>query len=130
MTTPPIQLFVAALKKAWAAETSFVPEEWTSDNPARGQCLVSALVTQDYYGGDLRRYRVTGEDLSETHYCNVLDNGTILDTTGSQYTSPVTLRVDPIELDGYASSRDKRLSNDKIRGQYEILKSRVEALLS
>lgn len=129
MMSPPLQPFVLALKKAWNSETSFVPDEWTPDNPARGQCLVSSLVTQDYYGGDLRRYRVTDEDFSETHYCNVLDDGTILDTTGSQYTSPVTLRVDPIELDGYTSARDKRLSNNEIRRQYEILKNRVESLL-
>jgi len=84
MTTPPIQLFAATLKKAWDSETSFVPDEWTSDNPARGQCLVSALVTQDYYGGSLRRYRVTGEDISETHYCNVLDNSSRKEKTCSQ----------------------------------------------
>lgn len=124
-----LRLFVAALKKAWNSETSFVPDKWTSDNPARGQCLVSALVTQDYFGGDLRRYRVKGKNLSEIHYCNVLDDGTIVDTTGSQYTSAVTLTIDPIKLDNYASSRDKGLSDDKIRGQYEVLKSRVEVLL-
>ena len=129
MRKPILQQFTAVLRSSWAKETSFVPEEWATDNPARGQCLVSSLVVQDYYGGDLMRYRVTGKGFKETHYCNILDDGTILDTTGSQYTDPVILEVAPIELEGYATARDKRLASDSTKAQYEYLKLRVSAKL-
>lgn len=75
------------------------------------------------------RYRVTGKDFAETHYCNVLSDGTILDTTGSQYKEPVTLRVDPISSGPYANAREKYLAQQRTREQYDILRKRVMAAL-
>ena len=125
MDKPSLQQLTLALRSSWDEKTSFVPSEWSLANPARGQCLVSTLVVQDYFGGDIQRYRVHTKDFKETHYCNILPDGTILDTTAFQYNEPVTLEVAPIELNGYATARDKRLSSDGIRTQYELLKKRV-----
>ena len=41
----------ALLGKCWKRETSAGPEGWTGENPAWGQCAVTALVVQDF-GGD------------------------------------------------------------------------------
>lgn len=130
MTSLSLSRLTAALRLSWRADSSFTPEEWHASNPARGQCLVSSLVVQDYYGGDLRRYRVLGQNIKETHYCNILIDGTIIDTTGSQYNDPVVLTVDPIALDGFISAREKRLSDDNTRAQYELLKDRVARIIA
>lgn len=51
--------------------------------------MVSSLVAQDYFGGDSVRYAVKGDGIDEMHYCNLLEDGVLLDTTRSQYQVPV-----------------------------------------
>ena len=44
-----------AIRAAWGPDTC-APEDipdWCSDNPARGQCGTTALVLNDFFGGDL-----------------------------------------------------------------------------
>ena len=41
------------LQKAWSKETSFEPDNWTPENPAWGQYAVTALVVQDFFGGEI-----------------------------------------------------------------------------
>jgi hypothetical protein len=131
MGHPAFQEITAALQASWNRDTAFDATEWSADNPARGNCVVSSLVVQDYLGGDLRRYHVTDDDgLQETHYVNQLPDGTVVDTTASQYQQPVTLTVVPIELKGYASARDKRLADEDTRRRYELLQGRVAAYLT
>jgi hypothetical protein len=127
---PSLSDLTAALHKAWSGETSSWGDEWPPDNPARGQCVASSLVVQDYYGGNLIRFAVRGEEISENHYCNLLDDGTLLDTTRSQYKVPVTLQVHPVTLAGYASVREKRLDDEETRTRYEVLKRRVDQILN
>ena len=128
--TPSIQTIINALQFSWAADTAFDTSEWSEENKARGQCVVSSLVIQDYLGGELVRYTIEEGDLHETHYANVLDGGVILDTTASQYIQPVTMRIKPVELKNFASIREKRLADDSTRKRYEILKARVDQLLA
>jgi hypothetical protein len=126
---PTVQNLAQALRASWAPDTAVAPEAYTPENPARGQCVVSSLVVQDYYGGDLRRYRTNYHGHQEMHYCNILPDGTILDTTGSQYQTPVTLEILPVDLKGFASVRQKRLNDSEIQHQYTLLKQRVERYL-
>lgn len=126
---PTLDQLIAALHHAWSAETSYADTDWPSDNPARGQCVVSALVVQDYFGGELVRFAVSG-DFNEMHYANELE-GVLLDTTRSQYRdAAVTFTPKPVELKGYPTVRAKRLADDETRQRYELLKSRVEAYLT
>ena len=127
---PSIENLISALQQSWTAETALNASEWSEENPAHGQCVVSSLVVQKFLGGDLRRYRVSGDDIAETHYCNVLPDGTVLDTTVAQYLAPMTFTVATVALNGYASVREKRLADDDTRARYELLLSRVEAQLS
>jgi len=70
-----------AIAAAWQQETSNDPERWTSENPALGQCAVTALVVQDFLHGALLRTVVN--DVS--HYWNELPSGEELDLTRHQF---------------------------------------------
>lgn len=91
---------------------------------------MSSLVVQAYLGGELKKYRVTGPDFQESHYCNILDDGTILDTTGSQYKVPVTLATVAIEPRGYSTIRERLMSENDMAARYATLKQRVEQALA
>ena len=120
---------IAALRASWAADTAFDAADWNPENPARGHCLVSALVAQDYLGGDLQRYEVEGSGLNEVHHVNLLDHGAVLDTTASQYVGTIRLTPIPTSLKGFTSIRDRRLADESTRRRYEILKARVQSVL-
>ncbi len=117
-----------ALHNSWSAETSRGGKA-TADNPARGQCVVSSLVVQDFFGGELRRVRVTGDGIDEKHYFNVLKDGTRIDTTGSQYDDMV-VRFEPlpINFNSVTTVRDKVLDEDTSR-RYALLRARVDDYL-
>ncbi len=113
-----------ALRDAWSAETSYGGMA-TTENPARGQCVVSSLVVQDFLCGELQRVRVTGDNIDEKHYFNVLPDGTIVDTTGMQYgMMRVSFFSAPIDMEGYSSIREKVLDTDT-KQRYELLSDRV-----
>jgi len=85
----------AAITNAWCRETSSDPANWTPDNPAWGQCAVTALAVQDNCGGELLRSTVRGI----SHYWNLLDEGkNELDLTlcqfgdGASYDAPPVVR--------------------------------------
>jgi len=70
---------IEAIHRSWCAATSS-DVNWTPSNPALGQCAVTALVLQDYYGGDLVRVPVH----KSSHYWNRLD-GCDIDLTEGQF---------------------------------------------
>jgi hypothetical protein len=77
-----------AIRAAWCRETSDDPDEWTPDDPARGQCGVAALVLRDYLGGDLLIAEVIPADggkPTERHCWNRLSSGTEIDLTREQF---------------------------------------------
>jgi hypothetical protein len=71
---------VQAIQQSWDGETSVAPD-WTESLPSRGQCAVTALVVQDYLGGDLLRATVEGT----SHYWNRLPDGQIVDLSREQF---------------------------------------------
>jgi hypothetical protein len=126
---PSFESLIIVLQQSWSAETAFDASDWSPENPARGQCVVSALVMQDYMGGDLQRFEVRGDDFAETHYTNLL-NSVVIDTTASQYNDlNVSLTPRPTNLKGFASVREKRLADDATRRRYELLSERVASIL-
>ena len=120
----------AALEASWGPDTAFNRGEWTKENNARGQCVVSSLVVQDYLGGELLRCAIDNETLHETHYFNQLQDGTLVDTTKNQYTELVSMKIIPVAYEGFSSIREKRLSDDDTRQRYELLKQRVDSYLA
>lgn len=69
------------LGSAWSPRTATT---WREDNPALGQCSVTALVVQDVLGGDLLKTRVDGA----WHFYNRIA-GSRLDLTSSQFAGPI-----------------------------------------
>lgn len=106
-----------ALEKAWCAETSYWPEKWTEDNPALGQCAITALLVQDYLGGLI----VVGKVGRSRHYWNELHDHQ-LDLTFGQF--PEGSKA--VDL-GYVV-REKLLRTESTRTRYLLLKDRYENL--
>ncbi|MFV0306550.1 MAG: hypothetical protein ACK5OX_02265 [Desertimonas sp.] len=81
-----VETLASALRRSWQRDTSDAPDLWTTENPARGQCAVTAKVVQDYLGGTLVIATVLrdGEPV-EKHCWNVLPGGQHLDLTADQF---------------------------------------------
>ena len=118
---------VKALQQSWKPETSTWGPELPLDNPARGQCVVSSLIVQDFFGGDLVRVHAQGEGIDENHYFNRLVDGTIVDTTGQQYLHPVILSPNPVDLTvgGFSTIRERCLEDEDTQRRYRVLKAYV-----
>lgn len=105
---------IPAFLEAWNAETSADPS-WTPDNPALGQCAVTALFVQDIHGGDLLRCEVPGG----SHYWNRLPSGVELDLTAGQFdTAPDRMNVE-------TRTREYLLSNESTSHRYALLVERI-----
>jgi hypothetical protein len=107
----------AAVRRAWAADTSF-DSRWTSKCPAAGQCAVTALVIQDYLGGQLLRAEVEGI----SHYWNRIKD-TDVDLTREQFA-----RFAPREV--VTKARRYVLSFPDTVQRYEALRERVAMILN
>ncbi len=119
-----------AIEHSWTQETSSTPSGWSEANASRGQCVPTALVAQDFLGGDLQKLTTVFNGHEESHYRNVLDDGSVFDATRSQYPEDQELQIADVILGGFSSIRDKRLSEPATRRRYELLKARVEQNLS
>ena len=97
------------LRRAWSVETG---RHWRPDNPALGQCGVTALVVHDKLGGEILKTDVNGA----WHFYNRVDARRV-DFTMSQFESP-------IGYDDLPSNRAEALS-DCSQAQYELLCERV-----
>ena len=97
------------LRRSWSVETG---RHWRPDNPAAGQCGVTALVVQDAMGGTILKTQVN----AAWHFYNLVD-GRRIDFTMGQFSSPIA-------YDDIPSSRAEALS-DCSPEQYELLRSRV-----
>ena len=99
----------SALEQSWSIETS---SKWLPDNPARGQCSVTALVVQDVLGGEIVKTDVGGA----WHFYNFID-GQRRDFSESQFLESVAYADLP-------SSRKEALSDTSF-AQYRALRERV-----
>lgn len=105
-----------ALRAAWARDTTADPDRWNPNNPAWGQCAVTALVVQDILGGQLLRCHGP----CGSHYWNRLPDGTELDLTREQFHD----RLTPESV----QERDRSyvMSFPQTRHRYETLRARVD----
>jgi len=69
-----------ALELAWSVDSAI---QWSVENPANGQCNVTAAVINELYGGDILRTQYPGF----WHYYNRI-NGNRIDLTDSQFSRP------------------------------------------
>lgn len=98
--------FGQRLSAAWSKETATM---WTRENPARGQCSVTALVVHDVFGGRILKTRVG----SAPHFYNLI-GGNRIDLTSSQFEHPIV-------YEDLAASRDDAFSDTTVE-QYQALR--------
>lgn len=119
-----METLATAIEASWSAETSYCPDEWSRHNPARGQCVVTALLVQDLFAGDLQKYKTSFNNKSETHYSNLID-GEEFDLTRSQYPRYQDLRPVYIDEANQESLRAKLLTGGNTQARYELLRRQV-----
>lgn len=118
-----LQKIKELLEKSWCKGTSADPENWTKENPAWGQCAITALVVQDFLGGELLRASfkdVKGFEFVGSHYWNRLPDGQEVDLTRCQFPKDITIPV------GEPRTRQHVLSYPETQRRYNILKLEVE----
>jgi hypothetical protein len=81
-----------ALRLSWSLETA---RQWTKENPAAGQCNVTALLVHELFGGDLLKTRLPESD----HFYNLIGGGRY-DLTESQFDQPITYSDVPTKRAG------------------------------
>ena len=80
----------AALERSWSLDTA---QQWSAENPANGQCNVTAAVVYDLFGGEVLRTRYP----AVWHYYNRID-GVRCDLTDSQFHRPVSTQRNLLRL--------------------------------
>jgi hypothetical protein len=117
------------LLESWCRETSSDPERWSAENPAWGQCAVTALIAQDYLGGDIVWAEAALPDGAKiSHYFNLID-GSEQDFTRRQFPHGTAVPQGVPKPKGFNSTREYVLSFESTKIRYELLKERVESLL-
>ena len=70
-----------ALKQSWSKESS---SKYETENPAKGQCSVTAIVIQRIYGGEILKTKIN----DCWHFYNKIEN-CIYDFTSEQFAEEV-----------------------------------------
>ncbi len=114
-----------ALLKSWSKETSYCPNEWNELNPSFGQCAITALIVNDYFGGDIvwsEALLPSGQKIS--HFFNVID-GKEVDLTRSQFPEGTTIPEGVEKKKAFTSTRDYLMSYEDKNSRYAVLKEKV-----
>lgn len=109
--------FKKALAKSWGKDTSYHKDapKWTSENPALGQCAITALLFNEYFGGKIF------SGVSETgivHYWNRIF-GIKVDLTKQQFQSNLIFKNITVW------NRNDLLETGNVAERYNILKQRM-----
>jgi hypothetical protein len=107
------EIIIELLKQCWSLETS---SRYTPGNPYRGQCGVTSLVIQDYFGGEILKTRI-GE---VWHFYNRI-SGKQYDFTANQFDHQIHYE--------HVISNKSEAFEDTNDSQYQILKQRFEKAL-
>lgn len=103
----------AALEKAWSLNTA---KRWSAENPANGQCNVTAAVIYDLFGGEVLRTRYP----TVWHYYNRID-GKRYNLSDSQFVRPGARFAAPDEYQDELTDRDSAMQGIPQR-EYDALK--------
>ena len=107
-----IEEFIKVLELSWSKDTCTpsLQDIWNENNKAIGQCAVTALIVNDFFGGKIMRCMCE----SGSHYYNLINNN-IVDLTSSQFTEL------PYYDKGEERTREYLLSNNDTRERYLLL---------
>jgi hypothetical protein len=117
------------IRDAWSAAACDPVDlaQWSPQNPARGQCAVTALVVQELVGGELLLADVCNSDGSRqgVHYWNRLTGGLEIDLTREQFSASEVVQSPPSVVE-----RPADLTGGRLYAQYVALLSAVRAGLA
>lgn len=109
------------IRASWCRETAFDPSWWTEENPARGQCGVTAALIHEITGLPVIRGRATLPDGTvESFYWNAG-----VDLAGRQYPQDTVIRVFG-DIQGRAAYLYQLTNPDLVR-RLEILRDAFHA---
>ena len=129
MTGYKLSTLEEAIQKAWVKETSSDSISWNNDNPAWGQCAVTALIVNDYLGGEIVWTEVKLPDgRTISHYFNNID-GKERDLTRRQFPEGTIIPAGQEKRKEFATTRDYVLSFPVTQQRYQLLKQKVERTL-
>ena len=98
---------------SWNKETCSpgLRDLWNESNPSLGQCAITALIVNDFFGGKIMRCMAS----SGSHYYNLID-GNIVDLTVEQFLGEI-----PEYEFGEERTREYLLSNEDTKNRYLML---------
>lgn len=104
------------LSRCYEAKTAYpgVQSQWNENNKTLGQCAVTALIVQYYFGGEIYKHN------KYPHYFNVINNQ-VVDLTSSQF---------DFEFD-YSDSIPKQpdLQKADTANRYQLLLNKVKKII-
>jgi len=112
------------INKSWSKETSS-ELNWSHDNAALGQCAVTALVIDDYLGGEIVWAEDPLSNGTKSHYFNKI-NGQEIDWTRKQFPKGTIIPEGIPKTKEFSTTREYILSYPQTVKRYEILKKRVK----
>ncbi len=106
------------LSKSWTKETCSpgLRNEWNETNPSLGQCAITALIINDFFGGKIMRCMAS----SGSHYYNLIDDE-LVDLTVEQFLGEI-----PDYDNGEERTREYLLSNEDTKSRYLLLKNNLQ----
>jgi len=107
-------------EKAWSKKTSAWLDNWREDNSAWGQCVATALIIQDYFGGEILCTKIDGVG---PHCWNRLPHGVEVDLTRCQFPEGIVIP------EGKARPRKMFTEDPDVFERYKILKTKIETLI-
>ncbi|OGZ30297.1 MAG: hypothetical protein A2931_02020 [Candidatus Niyogibacteria bacterium RIFCSPLOWO2_01_FULL_45_48] len=125
-----------AIERSWCKDTCNEPNKWSKENPAGGQCVPTALVVQDFFGGKIIRLdlsksanpRIAGV---RSHYFNEI-GGKRIDFSASQFSQDYFEVQQLLQNSGNVSerSREELFKSENVKARYLMLRLAVARDLS
>ena len=117
---PTPQQLLAALTLSWGADTALEDSDWMPSIPSLGQCAPTALVVQDFFGGEI--WRAPLPQYRGFHHWNTNTIHATVDFTGGLL---VYTGVLPEYIRGERRFRKELLENPDVQRRYLTLSARV-----
>ncbi len=108
------------LMQSWSVETCApgLRSEWNEENPSLGQCAITALIVNDYFGGKIMRCMAS----SGSHYYNIIVDDSLVDLTVEQFLGEI-----PDYANGEERTREYLLGNEDTKNRYLLLNRHLQA---
>ena len=91
-------------------------DEWSEENSSLGQCAITALIVNDFFGGKIMRCMAS----SGSHYYNLID-GKLADLTVEQFLGEIPQYENDEEI-----TREYLLSNEDTKNRYLLLNKNLQ----